>query len=148
YLGLQTFDEADAGLFFGRDADIQRLVEKLKAARFLAVIGASGSGKSSLVRAGFVPALRRNALPSSDQWLIRVFRAGAPPRAELALHLVQLSAEGQRPSLLTEMEQELRKDERAMHNSLRMKIASLQLNPEEEARRRVLMVVDQFEEVF
>ncbi len=43
YLGLQTFDEADAGLFFGREADIQRIVEKLKAARFLAVIGASAA---------------------------------------------------------------------------------------------------------
>jgi Novel STAND NTPase 1/TIR domain/WD domain, G-beta repeat len=48
YLRLNTFDEADAGLFFGRDADVQRLVEKLKAARFLAVIGASGTRLAGL----------------------------------------------------------------------------------------------------
>ncbi len=148
YLGLQTFDEADARLFFGREADVQRLVEKLKAARFLAVIGASGSGKSSLVRAGLVPALRRNALPGSDQWMIHVFRPGARPLAELALHLVQLRGEDQRPGALTEMEQELRRDERAMHNAVRLKLASLQLKSEEEVRRRVLLVIDQFEEVF
>ena len=127
YLGLQAFDEADARLFFGREADVQRLVEKLKAVRFLAVIGASGSGKSSLARAGLVPALRRNALPGSDQWMIRVFRPGARPLAELALHLVQLPGEDQRPGALIEMEQELRRDERAMHNAVRLKLASLQL---------------------
>ena len=148
YLGLQAFDEADARLFFGREADVQHLVEKLKAARFLAVIGASGSGKSSLARAGMVPALRRNALPGSDQWMIRVFRPGARPLAELALHLVRLRGEDQRPSALTEMEQELRRDERTMHNAVRLNLASLQLKPEEEARRRVLLMVDQFEEVF
>ena len=58
YRGLRTFDEEHAEFFFGRDADVQRLVEKLKASRFLAVIGASGSGKSSVVRAGLIPALR------------------------------------------------------------------------------------------
>ena len=148
YLGLQAFDEADARLFFGREADVQRLVEKLKAARFLAVIGASGSGKSSLARAGLVPALRRNALPGSDQWMIRVFRPGARPLAELALHLVQMRGEDQRPGALTEMEEELHRDERTMHNAVRLKLASLQLKPEEEARRRALLMIDQFEEVF
>src|SRR5262249_12220388 len=101
YLGLQTFDEADTGLFFGRDADVQRLIEKLKAARFLAIIGASGSGKSSLARAGLVPALRRNALPGSGEWMMRVFRPGARPLAELALQLVQLRGEALLPSALT-----------------------------------------------
>ena len=54
YRGLQTFDEEHAELFFGREGDIQRLIEKLKTTRFLAVLGASGSGKSSLVRAHLV----------------------------------------------------------------------------------------------
>ncbi len=54
YRGLEVFEEEHAEFFFGRDADVQRLVEKLKGTRFLAVLGASGSGKSSLVRAGLV----------------------------------------------------------------------------------------------
>ena len=76
YRGLQSFDEGDAELFFGREADIQRLIEKLKAAPFLAVLGRSGSGKSSLVRAGLVPALRAGALPGSDTWRIELLRPG------------------------------------------------------------------------
>lgn len=59
YRGLQIFDEQHAEFFFGRDSDIQRLVEKLKSTRFIAVLGPSGSGKSSLVRAGLIPAIRK-----------------------------------------------------------------------------------------
>ena len=67
YKGLNYFDESDADLFVGREALITKLTERVFAltsqedppkARFLAVVGASGSGKSSLVRAGLVPALR------------------------------------------------------------------------------------------
>ena len=148
YLGLQTFDVRDARLFFGRDADIQRLIEKLKAAPFLAVMGASGSGKSSLVRAGLIPALRSNALPCSKQWLRHIFRPGPRPLMELSTQLVRLRGKRQRPSALTEMEQELSKDEKALHNAVRLKLASLKLKPEEESRCRVVFVVDQFEEVF
>src|SRR5262245_20716471 len=52
YRGLQGFDEEHADFFFGRDGDVQQLVETLKSTRFLAVLGPSGSGKSSVVRAG------------------------------------------------------------------------------------------------
>jgi ABC-type multidrug transport system fused ATPase/permease subunit len=52
YRGLRTFDEAAASFFFGRAKEIEDLADKLKENSFLAVIGASGSGKSSLVRAG------------------------------------------------------------------------------------------------
>ncbi len=66
FKGLHHFDEKDAGLFFGREALVSHLVQQIQArekpknTRFLAVIGASGSGKSSLVRAGLIPALRRS----------------------------------------------------------------------------------------
>ena len=65
FKGLQYFDEMDADLFFGREELVSHLVkqiqshEKTKSAHFLAIIGASGSGKSSLVRAGLIPALKR-----------------------------------------------------------------------------------------
>ena len=58
YRGLEVFDEAHAPYFFGRDALTQHLVEALRDTRFLAVLGPSGSGKSSLVRAGLLPQLR------------------------------------------------------------------------------------------
>lgn len=77
YRGLQVFEEEHAEFFFGRDADVQRLLELLKTGRFLAVLGPSGSGKSSLVRAGLIPAIRRGALPGSDDWPVTVFKPGA-----------------------------------------------------------------------
>ncbi len=61
YPGLARYEEADAERFFGREALVRSLVERLEREPFLAVVGASGSGKSSLVRAGLIPALRRSA---------------------------------------------------------------------------------------
>ena len=70
YKGLRAFQEADAGDFFGRDSLIKQLLARLEergeASRFLAVVGPSGSGKSSVVKAGLVPALRAGALPGSE----------------------------------------------------------------------------------
>ncbi len=91
YRGLQPFEEEQAGFFFGRVADVQRLVEKLKGSRFLAVLGPSGSGKSSLVRAGLVPALRQGESTGSSSWPIRLLKPGARPLDELAVSLAELS---------------------------------------------------------
>jgi serine/threonine protein kinase len=70
YKGLRPFEEADANDFFGRDALIERLLDRMREPielnRFLAVIGPSGSGKSSVVKAGLVPKLRRGELRNSD----------------------------------------------------------------------------------
>ncbi len=82
YKGLYYFDETDAELFFGRDALTERLVERLAErlesdTRFLAIVGASGSGKSSVVRAGLIPALRWRQ-PSSV-WPLFVMTPTAHP---------------------------------------------------------------------
>lgn len=58
YKGLRAFEESDALDFHGRGDLIEQLVERLAETRFLAVVGPSGSGKSSVVRAGLIPALR------------------------------------------------------------------------------------------
>src|SRR5258706_2242332 len=74
YKGLRAFQEADAVDFFGRAALTEQLLARLAeggdGARFLAVVGPSGSGKSSAVRAGLLPALRRGALPNSSHWFV------------------------------------------------------------------------------
>ncbi|MCG8353457.1 MAG: hypothetical protein MI924_37300 [Chloroflexales bacterium] len=74
YKGLAPFDEADAASFFGRAMLVERMLERLAVggdtARLLAVVGPSGSGKSSIVRAGLIPALRQGRLPGFDRWLI------------------------------------------------------------------------------
>jgi hypothetical protein len=75
YLGLETFQEKDAEFFFGRAALTPWLGEKLRERRFLAVIGPSGSRKSSVVRAGLIPTLRQSVLPGSSNWPIRAAHA-------------------------------------------------------------------------
>lgn len=78
YPGLRSFDADEADLFAGREAEITDCLARLDSSRFLVVVGASGSGKSSLVRAGLVPALRRRGQP------VVVLTPGATPVATLA----------------------------------------------------------------
>ena len=68
YLGLDAFLEKHANLFYGRQRLVAQLIESLTSNSFLAVIGPSGSGKSSVVRGGLIPKLKAGALPHSDQW--------------------------------------------------------------------------------
>lgn len=138
YRGLQTFDEEHAEYFFGRDGDIQRLIEKLKATRFLAVVGPSGSGKSSLVRAGVIPAIKKGVLPESDTWAVRVFTPGARPLTALAANLLRLYPQEAMNRTLDQMNE----DERTLHLSV-----SLGLSEQPQTARTVL-VIDQFEEIF
>jgi len=95
YKGLNSFDVADADAFFGREAVTQQLVADVLAcagtapgprpARWVAIVGASGSGKSSVVRAGLIPALRRQ--PESADWPVHVVTPGAHPLRALAASL-------------------------------------------------------------
>ena len=137
YRGLLAFGEEDASLFFGRDAEIQRLVEKLRGNRFLAVLGPSGSGKSSLVRAGLVNALRDGQVAGSEEWPIIVTRPGALPLTTLATEV----AERSKRSLVAVLD-ELAADERSLH----LDTESVLLGKPQDAR--ACWVVDQFEELF
>ena len=106
YRGLRPFTEADAANFFGREALVQELLATLSDGsdleRFLAVVGPSGSGKSSLVKAGLLPALRRGGLPGSDSWFIVDMTPGSHPweEVEAALRRVAVSPPPELPDLL------------------------------------------------
>jgi WD40 repeat protein/energy-coupling factor transporter ATP-binding protein EcfA2 len=138
YRGLRAFGEADAEFFFGRDSETQRLLEKLKSERFLAVVGPSGSGKSSLVRAGLIPELRSGALPASAQWDVCTLRPGAAPLTALAASVTRLLGNQSMQSTLDE----LALDPRTLH--LCVELALAERAPDD----RVLIVVDQLEEAF
>ena len=84
FVGLRPFDLGDAHWFFGREREVARLTRKIRAGPFTAVVGASGSGKSSLVRAGVLPLLRK------DGWREVVAKPGAAPIAGLATKLAEL----------------------------------------------------------
>ena len=142
YLGLETFQEKDAEFFFGRAALTQWLGERLRERRFLAVIGPSGSGKSSVVRAGLLPALRQGALPGSGDWQIVIMTPTERPLEELAARLALLTEPASRARRMRQLQDDLRADKRTLHTEARMELA------ERNASARLLIVVDQFEELF
>jgi WD40 repeat protein/DNA-binding SARP family transcriptional activator len=83
FLGLATFDAAHAEYFFGRERLVAELVARLVGSPLLALVGSSGSGKSSALRAGLLPALTAGVLPGSERWARRLLRPGTHPMAEL-----------------------------------------------------------------
>jgi WD40 repeat protein/DNA-binding SARP family transcriptional activator len=87
YKGLARYEPSDAEFFFGRERLVAELVTHLVGAGLVGVVGPSGSGKSSLVRAGLLPALRDGVLPGSDRWRQLLVRPGEHPMRELALAL-------------------------------------------------------------
>ena len=83
YKGLAPFDETDAHLFFGRERVVGELAARTVGAGVLAVVGASGSGKSSVLAGGLLPSLRAGLLPGSERWRTESMRPGEHPLAEL-----------------------------------------------------------------
>ena len=93
YKGLAAFTEQDAPDFFGRSDEIERLVDLVSENRLSAVVGPSGSGKSSLTLAGLLPALAAGAVPGSETWISVRAVPGGYPFDELAIALGALSTE-------------------------------------------------------
>ena len=143
YRGLLYFDVEHAPFFFGREALTGWLVDALRGDnRFLAIIGPSGSGKSSLARAGLVAALKQGALDGSAAWPVAIFRPGNRPLESLADALQGATGIAPSPSALRDLIESLRDDQRMLHLSVRL---ALQKAPPES---RLLLLADQFEEVF
>jgi hypothetical protein len=79
YPGLRPFDEEDVGYFFGREHDVERVIERLRTAPMVLVAGTSGVGKSSLVRAGVLPHLAARGLDDTGGWQVRSWVPGTRP---------------------------------------------------------------------
>ena len=95
YPGIQPFDEEWKEYFFGRDLQTDDIIERLAATRMVSVLGGSGSGKSSIIRAGVVPRLRSFGLPGAGTvWLIAALTPGREPEEALATALAGLLARG------------------------------------------------------
>src|SRR3954469_10161010 len=85
YPGLRPFQQNESHLFFGRDEQVDKLLEKIQDSHFVAVIGPSGCGKSSLVKAGLIPALKTGyILDAGSTWRIVEMRPGYKPFYNLA----------------------------------------------------------------
>ena len=135
YKGLRAFIEADAQDFFGRQTLVEQLESRIRDQNFLAVIGPSGSGKSSVVRAGLVPKLRKGAITGSDQWYIVDMVPSHAPFQELKNALLGIATERYDNLLQT-----LMSDKTGLQQAVQ-KI----LPPE---APYLLIVIDQFEEIF
>lgn len=140
YRGLLHFDAEHARFFFGRAADTRRLIDKLEQHTFVALVGASGSGKSSVVRAGLLPALADDALSGSRAWHTLICTPGSDPLRAIAEQLATLVPAGDR--LKTGDDLTARLDARA--DGLRTALTTLIA----ERGRPVLLIIDQFEELF
>src|SRR5436190_23331255 len=83
--GLRPFEPDEDHLFFGRESDVDALLTRLRTVRFVAVVGTSGSGKSSLARSGLIPALRSGFMAGAgSSWRIAIMRPGESPIRHLA----------------------------------------------------------------
>jgi class 3 adenylate cyclase/WD40 repeat protein len=83
YRGLTTFEASDAEFFFGRERLLAEIVSRLAGTPLLGIVGPSGSGKSSVVRAGLIPGLAAGVLPGSERWTVALLRPGEHPLREL-----------------------------------------------------------------
>ena len=134
YKGLSAFQEADSGDFFGRSGAVSDLVELLAERKLVAVIGPSGSGKSSLVHAGLIPAVRAGALDGANNWVVAAMFPGSYPLEELESALNRVAVED--PGALMD---ELENDDRGLGRVIKRILP---------AATRLLLVIDQFEELF
>lgn len=126
YPGLTTFKSENAGLFYGREKEIESVLNRLKVTPFLAIVGPSGAGKSSFVQAGIIPNLGEN-------WLKITFRPSVAPIANL---LAKLSKEG----INTSKFNHLKNDEKFLSYVLQ--------DIAKDKNISILLIVDQFEEIF
>jgi uncharacterized protein YjbI with pentapeptide repeats len=139
YKGLAYFKDDDARFFFGRTALTDLLLDRLQQSNFLALLGASGSGKSSVLRAGLLNQLRQGRLSGSDRWELRVMLPTEHPLKSLANEFV---------------DQKLGNIDRAAQLATAEKLLSegkdgLRRLVEATAKTtRMVLVIDQFEESF
>ena len=143
--GLRPFEFHENHLFFGREGQSDELLKRLRISRFLAVVGTSGSGKSSLVRAGLLPALHSGFMTKAgSKWRVALLRPGNDPIGNLAAALGAGDVIGSRGEDAeihrSVIEANLRRSALGLIESARQ----ARLPP----RENLLVVVDQFEELF
>ena len=136
YVGLEAFRESHHDVFFGRSRLIGEMVGRLTQGRLLAVLGPSGSGKSSLVLGGLLPELKGDALPGSRDWrYIPPLVPGSQPLRNLAKALLPENADPE--TWISQQAEKLERDPEYLAQIL-----------EQEGDRPAVLAIDQFEEIF
>jgi energy-coupling factor transporter ATP-binding protein EcfA2 len=145
--GLRAFEEEEDILFFGREKQIDELLRKLRTSRFLAIIGSSGSGKSSLVKSGLLPSLHSGLMSGvGSQWRIALFRPGNDPIGQLNEALM-------RNGVLRDDQSDDDRETNTAINEMILRRSNLGLieaykQSGLDKKNNLLVLVDQFEEIF
>ena len=142
YVGLRPFNVNESILFFGRNEQTTELLQRLHRHHFVAVVGSSGSGKSSLLKAGLIPALKAGYLvDDSDHWFIAIMKPGQSPLYNLAEAVLEQVNGQSDPTAVAELVQQIEE-----------KGADVLLSLFETIRKQnntnFFLLVDQFEELF
>ncbi len=155
YPGLRPFNDTESHLFFGRDPQVQQIIERMERHHMAAVMGGSGCGKSSIVRAGVIPKLHAYGISSAgDTWLFAIFTPQDQPIVRLAEALEALlekPADEERRGERREQIRELLFDPDGLEYFLEEFGSELAVGDGLEKlreRTRLLVIVDQFEEIF
>ena len=156
--GLRPFEANEQDLFFGREGQSEEILNRLHEHRFVAVVGASGSGKSSLIRAGLLPYLHGGFLADAgSHWRIAIFRPGGDPIKNLALALNDPEVLGSPPPTPQQLADGKTPADAAAQNAVLLEVSlrrsglglieaiKLARLP---ADQQILIVADQFEELF
>lgn len=142
YVGLRPFHADENLLFFGRDQQTLELLQRLHEHRFVAVVGGSGSGKSSLIRAGLIPALKGGYLvEDSSKWLIATMKPGQSPLFNLAKTILSQVGSKTSNESISELVKNLKRERTSAILNL---IAPLR----KEKNANFFLLIDQFEELF
>ena len=140
--GIRSFEENESNLFFGREHQVEQVVSILSKTHFVALIGHSGSGKSSLIKAGVIPRIKTENFEASNEWLVSVFRPGDNPIESFLKEFTTIynSTAQVNPNdyiLLDDIKDTFLNNKNSLFDSLN-KINS----------KPWLLVIDQFEELF
>ena len=141
YVGLRPFESDESILFFGRNEQTLELLQRLHKYNFVAVVGSSGCGKSSLLRAGLLPALKAGFLvDDSDEWLVAIMKPGHSPLYNLAKSILELTKPGCSINDIINLKQQVLEGGADVLLQLIQPIINKDQN--------VFLLVDQFEELF
>ena len=147
YIGLRPFKENENHLFFGRDKQIKDIIINLKNTGFTAIIGSSGSGKSSLIRSGLIPALKKGTRKGQGEgWKIGIFKPGYDPIGSLAKSLISLGITNynSKDTKINNSKEHTSSILRSHENG----ISNVLNDFTKENSENILIIIDQFEEIF
>lgn len=143
YVGLRPFEEKESILFFGRNEQVLDLMQCLHLHHFIAVVGSSGCGKSSLLRAGMIPSLKAGYMVNDcDQWQILVMKPGKSPLYNLAACILEHTGNTNDATAITEFVKKIKEE------GADAVLEQLEPFRRKESKTNFLLLIDQFEELF